>query len=216
MYPYVFSAIKNWNNFLLSEIRQKRIQAGVLKPVQHYLTHIPYMIEKQGVLRAYSGRSMERTIGRYKKMIKSKVSAGANAGNVLERFAVYGYVKSSNINLRKTLNLLEPKKRTVNDFVSINPDDETAPELWSPLFQCYLSGLPCGVSNRQFNDAIKKFCRRVFSVSYEPVNTNNIVVNGAGRAWFNDIVYTSTFYKEHIKERRRGNNFVMFAASHLK
>ena len=88
--------------------------SGVLKPVQHYLMHIPYMIEKQGVLKAYSGRSMERTIGRYKKLIKSKVDAGANAGNVLERFTIYGYVNSLNINIMESLNLLEPKQYTLH------------------------------------------------------------------------------------------------------
>ncbi|KAG2191773.1 hypothetical protein INT47_000262 [Mucor saturninus] len=208
-------AITQWNNFLLSEIRQKRIQPGVLKPVQHYLTHVPMMIEKQGILKAYSGRSMERTTGRYKKLIKSKVNAGANAGNVLERFAVYGHVNSSNINLRETLNLLEPKQRTNNDFVPLDENDNTAPELWSPLFQCSVSSLPCGVSDRQFISALQRNYMRVYSVPYEPVNISSGVVNGAGRAWFNDIVYTSAFFKDHINERRRGNNYVMFTASHL-
>ncbi|KAG2191063.1 hypothetical protein INT47_012048, partial [Mucor saturninus] len=209
------SAFNQWNTFLLNEILQKRIQPGVLKPVQHYLIHVPMMIEKQGVLKAYSGRSMERTIGRYKKLIKSKVNAGANAGNVLERFAIYGHVNSLNINLRETLNLLEPKKRTTNDFVSLDPSDDTAPELWSPLFQCPVSTLPCGVSDRQFTSALQRYYRREYSGPHEFVNTRSGVVNGAGRAWFDDIVYTSSFFKDHINERRRGNNYVMFAVSHL-
>ncbi|KAG2204467.1 hypothetical protein INT47_005258 [Mucor saturninus] len=121
--PMIKSAFNQWNTFFLNERRQKQIQPGVLKSVQHYLTHVPMMIEKQG----------------------SKVNAGANAGNVLERFAIYGHVNSLNTNLRETLNLLEPKKRTTNDFVSLDPSDDTTPELWSPLFQCPVSTLPCGV-----------------------------------------------------------------------
>lgn len=174
------------------------------------------MIEKQGVLRAYSGRSMERTIGRYKKLIKSKVSAGVNAGNILERFTIYGHVKSLNIDMRETLNLMGPKKYTTESFISLDPHDKTAPQLWSPLCQYPPSSLPCGVSAIQITNALKKFYQRVYSVTYRPTSSNSNIFNVAGRAWFNDIVYTSTLYKEHINERRRGNNYVMFAASHLK
>jgi hypothetical protein len=38
----------------------------------------------------------------------------------------------------------------------------------------------------------------------------------AGRAWAYGNVYTSTMYKSHINEYRRGNNYVMITASYLK
>lgn len=211
------SALKQWNIFLLNEIRNKRIQPGVLKPVQHYLTHIPYMIEKQGVLKAYSGRSMERTIGRYKKMIKSKVDAGANAGNVLERFTIYGYVNSLNVDIIKTLDLLEPKQYTTNSFISLDQHDKTAPQLWSPLSQHPLSSLPLGVSKLQLMTAVIKLYKRIHSITDDiSIGYDDAIINVAGRAWFNNYTYTSTLYKDHINERRRGNNYVMFAASHMK
>lgn len=211
-----FSSIAQWNKFLLNEIKEKKIQPGVLKPVQHYLTHVPYMIEKQGVLKAYSGRSMERTIGRYKKLIKSKVDAGANAGNVLDRFALYGYVNSLNMNLKESLNLLAPKAYTTDTFISLLSDDPSADQLWSPLLKQRLSTLPCNVSNLQFVNALQKFYQRVFSSTGNFSVLHNSTVSIAGRAWSNGFVYTSTLYKLHIKESRRGNNYIMFAASHLK
>ena len=188
-----------------------------MKPVQHYLTHIPYMIEKQGVLKAYSGRSMERTIGRYKKMIKSKVDASANAGNVLERFTIYGYVNSLNVDIIKSLDLLEPKQYTTNSFISLDQHDKTAPQLWSPLSQHQLSSLPLGVSMLQMTTAVKKLYRRIYSMPDDmSISVDDATINVAGRAWFNNYTYTSTLYKDHINERRRGNNYVMFAASHMK
>ena len=190
--------------------------SGVLKPVQHYLMHIPYMIEKQGVLKAYSGRSMERTIGRYKKLIKSKVDAGANAGNVLERFTIYGYVNSLNINIMESLNLLEPKQYTKNKFISLDESDDNTPQLWSPIAHFSPLSLPYNITPRVFNDALIKAIQKFYIASAAAISLNNSSVTVAGRAWYNDFIYTSTMYKEHINEYRRGNNYVMFNAAHLK
>jgi hypothetical protein len=51
-----------------------------------------YMIEQLGPMRAYSARSMERAIGKYKKLIKSKSNVAANAGNVMVRLATRAYI----------------------------------------------------------------------------------------------------------------------------
>ena len=208
--------MKQWNAFLLDEIKQKRIQAGVLKPVQHYLTHIPHMIEKQGVLKAYSGRSMERTIGRYKKLIKSKVDAGANAGNVMERFTIYGYVNSLNIDIREALNLLEPKQYSTNTFLSLDPNDTTTPQLWSPISRHSVTSLPSSVSAAKFHTALVKYHQNFANTVDISLSFNNTTFTIAGRAWYNNCTYTSTLYKDHINETRRGNNYVMFEAAYLK
>ncbi|KAG2204803.1 hypothetical protein INT47_004078 [Mucor saturninus] len=83
-------------------------------------------------------------------MIKSKVNAGVNTENVIGRFALYDHVGSSKINLGATLSLLEPRWRTTNDFVPLDPDNNTTPGLWSPLFEYPVSSFFCGVSDRQF------------------------------------------------------------------
>ncbi|KAG2205441.1 hypothetical protein INT47_007226 [Mucor saturninus] len=109
---------------------------------------------------------------------------------------------SSNINLGETLSLLEPRRRTTNDFVPLDPVNNTTPELWSPLFEYPVSSFFCGVSDRQFTSVLQRYYMRVYSVHYESVNISSDVVNGAGRAWFNVIVYTSAFLKDHINGRR--------------
>ncbi|KAG2209422.1 hypothetical protein INT47_008264 [Mucor saturninus] len=135
-------------------------------------------------------------------MIKSKVNAGVNAENILERFALYDHVGSSNINLGETLSLLEPRRRTTNDFVPLDPDNNTTPKLWSPLFEYPVSNCFCGVSDRKFISVLQRCYMRVYSVHYVSVNISCGVFNGVGRAWFNDIVYTSAILKDHINERK--------------
>ncbi|KAG2209614.1 hypothetical protein INT45_013814, partial [Circinella minor] len=51
----------------------------------HLLRHIHGIVKALGPLRAYSTRSAERSIGFFKKHVKSRVSPGENAGNVIKR-----------------------------------------------------------------------------------------------------------------------------------
>ena len=212
----MFSAIKKWIEFLDTEIKEKRILPGVFKPVQHYLIHIPYMIEKQGVLKAYSGRSMERTIGRYKKLIRSKVDAGANAGNILVRFTLLNYINRLSVNRREALNLREPKPYTSNTFESLDTNDPSSAQLWSPIKDIPVFMLPCDVSYTNFKDSLSKFLERLYSTRQKLYIPTDSIVKIAGRAWFNDVLYTSKLYQQHIKEYRRGNYYVVFNATHVK
>ncbi|KAI9485884.1 MAG: hypothetical protein EXX96DRAFT_534203 [Benjaminiella poitrasii] len=63
----------------------KNLSLSAFSPVNLYLTHIGYMSRKAENLKVYSTRSMKRTIGRYSKLIKSKVFAGKNAGNFVKK-----------------------------------------------------------------------------------------------------------------------------------
>ncbi|KAI7891041.1 uncharacterized protein EV154DRAFT_481557 [Mucor mucedo] len=55
---------------------------------------------------------------------------------------------------------------------------------------------------RQLISALQRYYRRTYSGFHELVNTSNGVVNGA-------------VGPDHINEPRRGNNYVLLAASHL-
>jgi hypothetical protein len=100
------SDIKQWHTFLLREIQAKRIHPGVIKPVQHYLSHIVYMIKQQGLLTSYSVRSMERSIGKYKRLIRSKV----NAGNILERSTIRNHINNQSWDVETEIELLTHRK----------------------------------------------------------------------------------------------------------
>lgn len=209
--------IKEWHDFLLKEIAAKRIRPGVLKPVQHYLSHIVYMVKQQGVLRAYSARSMERTIGKYKKLIKSKVDAGANAGNILERMTIHNHINSQAWNIQTELDLITPRLYGEDTYKNNPSGKGDNIQLWSPFFESSVDSLPFGVSFQHFSRALLKYYRRT-----EPNGTsitdlallNSLSV--AGRAWAYNKVYVSTLYKKHINEYRRGNNYVMITVSYIK
>lgn len=196
----------------MKEVEEKKIRHGVFKPTQHYLNHIPFMIRKQGVLRSYSGRSMERTIGQYKKLIKSKVSVGANAGNILERVTLYNYIFSSNINVKEKINLLTPRKYDTSSFIPLDANDKTSAQLWeAPLVSAYPSALPCDVTRLKFVVALRRFYERI-NIPSTSMNYDGLTV--AGRCWFEEKIYVSRLYREHIGERRRGNHYIMLKMLH--
>lgn len=203
-------SIELWNKFLTVEIAAKRIQKGVFKPVQHYLSHIPYMIRKHGVLKAYSGRSMERTIGLYKKLIKSKVDSGTNAGNILQRFAFYNHINILGVDVEKELNLMTPRAYKTDTFVSLDAEDSESPQLWSsPIGYFGVSKLPCQVTASKLHTALTSFYRRTCG-RQSSFPAQDISLRIAGRCWFQDHVYSSRLYAAHINEHRRGNNYIKF------
>jgi hypothetical protein len=201
---------------LLREIQAKRIHPGVIKPVQHYLSHIVYMIKQQGVLRSYSARSMERSIGKYKRLIRSKVNAGANAGNILERSTIRNHLNNQSWDVETEIELLTHRKYGDTTFKDKPSGDFGDPQLWAPFKDCSLDSLPVGVHERLFKKALLNYYRRT---QYNGASIIGIgpseSVSVAGRAWAYNKVYTSTIYKNHISEHRRGNNYIMFTASYM-
>lgn len=189
---------------------------GVFKPVQHYLNHIPYMIRQQGVLKAYSGRSMERMIGQYKKLIKSKVDAGINAGNILDKFMLYNYIANLDMNIKEKIRLIQPKQYNADTYYSLDPEDPQSPQLWSaPLLKHSLSHLPCSVSSVKFLTALSRFYKRVISDNATPISQSEDLLI-AGRCWYSNVVYSSLLYRNYKNERRRGNHYIMFSVLHQK
>ncbi|OAD79052.1 hypothetical protein PHYBLDRAFT_164135 [Phycomyces blakesleeanus NRRL 1555(-)] len=66
----VYNHFSIWHQFLQAEITKNNISISVFSLVNHYLTHIGYMTRKVRNLWVYNTRSMERTIGRYLKLIE--------------------------------------------------------------------------------------------------------------------------------------------------
>ncbi|OAD74956.1 hypothetical protein PHYBLDRAFT_186588 [Phycomyces blakesleeanus NRRL 1555(-)] len=72
-----------WNAYLEASLAKGEVQLKVFTINQHLLQHYPAMIEAYGPPRAYSARSVERTIGEYSRAIKSNSAIGINAGNIM-------------------------------------------------------------------------------------------------------------------------------------
>jgi hypothetical protein len=107
-----------WNTFISTYINSGIIKRSFSTPNHHYLLHIAETIQHLGPLRFLSTRCMERTIGEYKKEIKSTKDTGINASNVL-------YTRSA-INFMQQHHLLERRKNTISN---LNNDDDSDDEL---------------------------------------------------------------------------------------
>lgn len=77
------SCAKVWHEFASNTIKNRYTQ------VFHYLQHVPRTIELLGPMHRYSTRPLERTIGVFKKQIRSKVATAENAANQLFLTAAY-------------------------------------------------------------------------------------------------------------------------------
>lgn len=202
-----------WVYFLKQQIEKKRIGSGVLKPTQHYLLHIEYMIQQNGPLKAFSARSMERAIGRYKKLIKSKSNVGANAGNVLVRLANRSFVKNLPWSIVDATNLL--LSQPYSDGSYRNHPSNTS-QLWEPFYEYPLSALPFEIDSHKMIKALKLFYMRSISTINNQSSITPDTIFVAGRAWYSNKVYQSRLYADEINEYRRGNCFVMLHAMHRK
>jgi hypothetical protein len=175
------------------------------------------MIKQQGVLRSYSARSMERSIGRYKKLIKSKVDAGANAGNILQRITTRSHINSQAWDVETELGLIKPRSYSENTFKNNPSGNADDPQLWAPFFERSIDSLPFGISARDFSKALVKYYRRTEQNGANITGIGSLdSLSIAGRAWAYNKVYTSSLYKSHINEFRRGNNYVMITVSYIK
>ena len=203
---------EEWVLFLKQEVERENIGSGVLKPTQHYLLHVEYMIQQNGPLRASSARSMERAIGKYKKLVKSKSSVGENAGNVLIRLANRSYISNLPWSISEAVNLLAARPYDENAYEN-HPKNPC--QLWEPFFKYSMSSLPFGIDASKMCKALKNF-----HIRYIPTGLASflppIVINAAARAWGYNKVFLSRLYADHKNEHRRGNAFVMFYATHKK
>lgn len=153
---------------------------------------------------------MERSIGLYKKLIRSKVDSGTNAGNILQRFSFYNHVNNLGIDVEKELNLMGPRAYKTDTYLSLDPEDNDSPQLWSsPIAFFPTTKLPCQVTHSKFENALRRFYSRTSGIQF-CASSEDILLRIAGRCWFRDNVYTSQLYSTHINEHRRGNNFIKF------
>ncbi|KAI9476581.1 MAG: hypothetical protein EXX96DRAFT_507889 [Benjaminiella poitrasii] len=196
-----------WHQFLQSEINKKNVSLSVFSPVNHYLTHIPYIIRKVGNLRVYSTRSIERTIGRYSKLIKSKVFSGANAGNLVERLAIRGYLNCA-LSVEQLLDLILPSRNSLDDYTELpylSPYNKKY-QLWNPFEQS--NYIPQFISMETFIEKLNVYYTRSKCSLSIPLNRTLDTIKVAARAWIDCHVYRSEMYRKKRPEFCRGNQYI--------
>lgn len=190
------------------EIKAERLSVAVFKPNNHYLAHIAYITGQNGCMRVFSARSMERTIGRYSKLIKSKVFSGKNAGNVIERLATRSTVNFS-LDICSLLDVVEPNRTSLDDCWEL---PETSPhnknhQLWSPFSSAnlasdaFIESLPAQLIKKE----LSRYYSRTNSCSLQ-----NMDIDISVRALLKSHVYGSCMYRRVRNEYRRGNHYIMF------
>lgn len=211
--------LKEWFNFLKYEIDNKTISPAVMRPNQHLLSHVPFMIEQMGVLRSFSCRALERTIQLYKKRIRSRVFVDENIANVLMRMNFQNNMKTLTWNPDNQLNLLCPRPYDKDSYLNHMEDENS--QLWAPRISCNIFSFPFNVTASSFLVALRRYCLREPSMSKldlkNAINEKSIeIMEIFGRAWLNAQVYKSVMYSKSINESRRNNTFLKFDAVSLK
>ena len=168
---------------------------------------------------AYSARSLERTIGRYKRLINARTNVGVNAGNVVDRLALLRLVKSfaeEGADIDDEIQLLTPRKFSDNSYIK-KKDDIGGSQLWAPITHCTVGEITIGDKNK-FLAALVNFYDRSFTKEQlrNIVFDESMNISLAGSAWAYNKVYRSQYSRNHTGAKARGSHYVMVYAEYLK
>lgn len=175
-------------------------------------------------MRSYSTRPLERTIGKYSKLIKSRVESGVNASNMIERLSVRGHIKLA-IDMNEELDVITTRPLRESAFINSPSGDTDSHQLWAPIIHDFdlqsnindnmiLFGQP--VSNDIILNCLVRYYVRSLPPGSTTIDLENKSITIAARAWINYTTYSSSYMKKFINEHRRGNNYIMFNSNVLK
>lgn len=203
----IIRCFNKWHTFLNTEIRQKRINARVFTANNHYLMHLPFLVEKMGPLKCYSCRPMERTIKKFTNLIKSTHQIGANASNVLRHQANY-----SKMAVRRLEATQFPESMDRPDTYRSH---SSGVQIWSPFVAQSLFGpdeeeICFGVQRSKVIDALISYYDRKDGHAVEALTSSRIEI--AGRAWKDDLVFSSIMDITLKRLKTRANSHVLFQA----
>lgn len=153
---------------------------------------------------------MERSIGVFSNLIKSKRAGGQNASNLIERVAIQNYIDCT-INIDNLINLLKPRQYQDSSYMN-NPNDVGGAQLWEKFTEIILNpeSLVEGVNGGVLIRELKKFYSRIDRTSPTTDFTDTTVILAA-RMWNDSTVYSTEMYRRIKKEISRGNQYVMFS-----
>jgi hypothetical protein len=158
---------------------------------------------------------MERTIGRYSKLIKSKVLSGKNAGNTVEKLAIRSSIQFS-IDIQKKLNLIKPNQTSLDEFYELSSSSpyNLDHQLWGPFCSAdllnnntMLESVPVPIIGKE----LERYYFRSSGVSAVLVSKKLEI---SARALIDNHIYGSSMYRRIRKEYRRGNHYILFHASY--
>ncbi|KAI9324817.1 hypothetical protein BD770DRAFT_450216 [Pilaira anomala] len=129
------TSFSTWFNYLNKCLVQKMISRTVFRANMHLLLHVPSIIRRMGPLRCLSLRSMERGIGKLKRVMKGSKLVGISAGNILETKAIFNYLELSGM---VTFEKEEKERSALAKPIYLeHPLEEGLPQLWGPFASSY-------------------------------------------------------------------------------
>lgn len=196
-------------------MQQKRISLTVFRINLHLLTHIGEMIREQGVLRAYSCRSVERSIKTMKNKMNAVRFAGENASNIVEIDNMLSF-----IDIMGFVDFGRASKPVDDSTFENHPDSRHAEQLWSPFHQeTFTIFKPAKKIDGlfSFGDLGKAlfhyFARigglRLSQFRFSPEQLH-YPVRFSSRLWLDNITYHSQLYKSKRKTITKEGYYVMF------
>lgn len=207
----IFSCFQAWHTYLNQQVELDQLSLKVFTINNHYLLHLQHIIQMVGPLKAYSCRSLERTIGKFSNITKGRINVGVNASKVLSDNAHY-----NSLVIRGVYSMLTRNNYNQNSFISHPSGDRTFPQLWEPFIQETLGGeiderLSCAeLTKFKIVEALQAFYKRNYGFRNGEVLDSDILI--AGRSWKDSLVISSTMYRMRKRSKTRANNIVLFEA----
>ncbi|KAK4514155.1 uncharacterized protein ATC70_001742 [Mucor velutinosus] len=229
---FIEAKVNDWHKLLITEIKAKRLPIKTFRPNAHYLGHLTYMIKAQGLPASTSSRSIERSIGRYKRLISARTDVGIHAGNIIDRLAIMRAIKASTTgdgtgdgkdklnDLDARIILLVPRRYDPITFVNLKNDNGNGSQLCYPVIHTTVSNIPTSinVNTPLFVKAMQSYYDRQYSTDVlQNVHINDqldIVVSGS--AWAYNCTYRSEYYRDLTGANSRGSLYIMVWAEHLR
>ncbi|KAI7864954.1 uncharacterized protein EV154DRAFT_557293, partial [Mucor mucedo] len=142
------------------------------------------------------------------------VHAGKNAGNMVERLSIRGYINLA-LDTVSLLDTITATKTSPDDFIELplTAIHNQNHQLWSP-FTLFSQDMVESVPIDTFLRELKIYYSRSTTLPLSHITINNMNFKIAARALLYSLVISSKMYRRIRSEHRRGNHFVLFNASY--
>jgi hypothetical protein len=195
--------------FINDQINDKRLSRSVFKSNWHYISHIPWILRECGNIVAFSSRPLERCIGQFKKLIKSKSDPGANAANVMDRILLFNMFSQCGGMDREDIPVIQPRSYKDASFLDNRSNPRITTQLWQPIQSFFFTDYPSlNITSDHFNAALKHYYKRS-KISFTPLT--NEPFQPSLQVWFDEHhIYGSELHRIKKNETRRSNHYIFF------
>ena len=164
-------------------------------------------------------------LGSYKQKMRSRVKAGENASIILERGALYSFLK--NTAMVDFEGIQKSNGDSSHTFEYHPSGNKEYAQLWAPFYNSFYMNDNNGdsmiggnlISMKHFINSLKAYKKRLFSInmSLKFIDIDYLQnIKPSGKLWQDSHVYTASIFKDGQKKiEKRGGEYIMFHSTHL-